>query len=105
MPPASEPAVTDTGGAPERTRLSWRRTSLTATVAVILLLRLALEHHNRALAITVSALAALSWVTAIVFIQRRVRALPATLTSATPLVLTAVGCLCLGVLGVVLIAV
>ena len=99
MPPPSDP-----GGAPERTRLSWRRTSLTATVSAILLLRLALEHPNRALAITVSALAALCWVTLLVLVQKRVRALPATLTSATPLILTTLGCLGLGVLGVVLIA-
>jgi len=98
MRPQSDP-----GGAPERTRLSWRRTSLSATVATILLLRLALEHHSRAVTITVSAFAALAWVTTIVLIQTRVRALPATLTSAAPLVLTTLGCLCLGALGVVLI--
>lgn len=103
MPPATEPAAADTGGAPERTRLAWRRTSLTATIAVILLLRLALDHDHRALAVTVSAVGSLCWVTAIVLIQLRVRALPAALTSAIPLVLAALGCLCLGVLGVVLI--
>lgn len=94
----------DPGGAPERTRLSWRRTSLTATVSVILLLRFALQHHSHAVAITVSALTALLWVTLLVLIQRRVHALPATLASARPLILTTLGCLCLGVLGVVLIA-
>lgn len=94
----------DISGAPERTRLSWRRTSLTATAAAILLLRLALQHHNRALAITVSALTALCWVTLVILVQRRVRTLPASLTSALPLILTTAGCLCLGVLGVVLIA-
>ena len=104
MPPPSD-RQSDAGGAPERTRLSWRRTSLTATVSAILLLRLALQHHHRALAITVSALTALAWVTMLVLIQKRVRALPATLPSATPLLLTTLGCLCLGVLGVVLIAV
>jgi uncharacterized membrane protein YidH (DUF202 family) len=99
------PVPNDRGGAPERTRLSWRRTSLTLTVAAILLLRLALQHHNRALAITVSALAALTWVVLLVLVQRRVHALPAALTSAVPLVLATLGCLCLGILGVVLIAV
>ena len=94
----------DAGLAVERTRLSWRRTSLTLTVAVILLLRLALQHHNRTLAIVVSALTALGWVMALILIHSRVRALPATLTSARPLVLTTLGCLCLGILGVVLIA-
>ena len=95
----------DTGGSAERTRLAWRRTSLSATVAAILLLRLALNHPHPGLAIAVSALAALSWVTLLVLSQRRVRALPATLVSAAPLVLTTAGCLCLGLLGVVLIAV
>jgi IS4 transposase len=95
----------DPGVAAERTRLSWRRTSLTATVAAILLLRLALGHHNRPLAIAVAAVTALCWVMLLVVVQRRVRALPATLTSAVPLVLTTLACLCLGLLGVVLIAV
>lgn len=103
MPPQSD-QQTDPGVAPERTRLSWRRTSLSATVAAILLMRLALTHPNRALAITISALGALSWVALLVVVHRRVHALPATLTSALPLVLTTLGCLCLGVLGVVLIA-
>jgi len=96
---------TDKSGSPERTRLSWRRTSLSITVAAILLLRLALYHPNKPLAITVSALTGLSWVLLLVLIQRRVRALPATLTSAAPLLLITLMCLCLGVLGVVLIAV
>src|SRR5690349_18352425 len=103
--PQNDRVRSDPGVAPERTRLSWRRTSLTATVAAILLLRFALQHHNRALAITVSALAALLWVMLLVVVQRRVRSLPATLTSAMPLILTTFACLCLGVLGVVLIAV
>lgn len=107
MPPSNSSGDpgTDPGGAPERTRLSWRRTSLTLTVAAILLLRLALQHPNRALAITVSALTALAWVMALMLIHYRVRALPATLTTTRPLVLTTLGCLCLGILGVVLIAV
>ncbi|HZN97261.1 MAG TPA: DUF202 domain-containing protein [Gemmatimonadales bacterium] len=107
MPPPNNSAgdhATDPSGAPERTRLSWRRTSLTLTAAAILLLRLALQHPNRALAIIVSALTALAWVMALMLIHSRVRALPATLTSAGPLVLTTLGCLFLGVLGVVLIA-
>jgi uncharacterized membrane protein YidH (DUF202 family) len=104
MPPTDD-GPTDPGGAPERTRLSWRRTSLTATVSAILLVRFALQHHNRAVAITVSALTALLWVTLIVLIQRRVHDLPASLASARTLILATLGCLGLGVLGVVLIAV
>ena len=99
------PQQSDRGVASERTRLSWRRTSLTATVAAILLLRLALQHQNRSVAIAVSAIAALGWVVLIVLVQRRLRALPATLASARPLVLITLACLGLGVLGVVLIAV
>jgi hypothetical protein len=78
---------------------------LSATVSAILLLRFALQHHNRAVAIAVSALAALTWVMLLVLIQKRVRALPATLASGAPLTLITLGCLSLGVLGVVLIAV
>jgi uncharacterized membrane protein YidH (DUF202 family) len=99
MPPRSDPGV-----AAERTRLAWRRTSLTATAAGVLLLRLALVHHNRPVAVIVTAVAALLWVVMMILIQRRMRALPSTLSSATPLVLTTLGCLGLGVLGVVLIA-
>lgn len=109
MPPASGGAARDhtgdTGGAPERTRLSWRRTSLTASVVTILLARLALQHTNRAVAVTVAALTGLLWVLLVVLIQRRVHALPAALRSTAPLLLTTLACLVLGLLGVVLIVV
>lgn len=97
MPPV------DSGRAPERTRLAWRRTSLSATAAVILLVRLALEHTDRTLAITVAALAGLLWVLLVVLTQRRVQALPVALRSTATLLLTTLACLALGLLGVVLI--
>jgi uncharacterized membrane protein YidH (DUF202 family) len=93
----------DPSGSPERTRLAWRRTSLSSTVVAVLLLRLALHHQNRAIAITVSALAAIGWVFSLVVIQHRVHALPRTLASPRPLIATAASCLLLGALGVVLV--
>lgn len=100
--PAGEPA--DRGGAPERTRLSWRRTSLTATVVVLLLGRFALEHRqNATTAIPVVALAAICWVTVLAAIQSRVHALPETLGSTRVPILVAAACLILAALGVVLV--
>jgi uncharacterized membrane protein YidH (DUF202 family) len=100
--PTGEPA--DRGGASERTRLSWRRTSLTVTVVVLLLGRFALEHRQDApTAIAVVALAAICWVTTLVAIQRRVHSLPATLRSTGALLPVAAACLILAALGVVLV--
>lgn len=100
MPPASRH---DPGVAAERTRLSWRRTSLTATISALLLVALALQHQSRSVAIAVSAVAALCWVILIALVQRRVSTLPGTPVSARLLVLFALACLSLGILGVVLI--
>lgn len=86
--------------AKERTRLSWRRTTLSATVVAALIVRLALERRNLA----VIALAALCWVFLLTVIQRRIVALkvpgmpPRRLT-----MLTAAVCLAFGGLGVVLV--
>ena len=53
----------------ERTRLSWRRTTLVATVVAILLARLALRDRE---GIGVLGIAALCWVGLLVVVQRRV---------------------------------
>jgi uncharacterized membrane protein YidH (DUF202 family) len=93
----------DSSGAPERTRLSWRRTSLSTTMVGVLLVRLALLHGHRLVAITVAALAGLCWVISLVAIQLRMRQLPSTLTSPAVLLLMTAVCLCLALLGVVLV--
>lgn len=61
--------------ATERTRLSWRRTSLVATVVAILLVRLALHQGT---GVGVVGIAALCWVGLLVVIQRRVNTLSRT---------------------------
>ncbi len=85
--------------ATERTRLSWRRTSLLATVVAVLLVRLAMHEGKGIGAVGV---AALCWVGLLVVIQRRVNALDRPVGRA--LVLTAAACVVFGVLGVVLVA-
>lgn len=92
----------DRGASPERTRLSWRRTSLVATVVAILLGRMAAQEGK---GIGVAALAALCWVALLVLIQRRVHTLarPVPLRSTAPLVLTALACLGFATLGVILV--
>ncbi|WP_117209304.1 DUF202 domain-containing protein [Allorhizocola rhizosphaerae] len=82
----------------ERTRLSWRRTSLVATVVAILLVRLAL-HEGRG--VGVIGVAALCWVGLLVVVQRRVNALTGPV--GREIVLTAAACVAFGVLGVVLV--
>ncbi|GIH04594.1 hypothetical protein Rhe02_26610 [Rhizocola hellebori] len=89
--------------APQRTRLSWRRTTLSATAVLVLLIRLALLQDNRAVAITVTALGALSWVTLLAVVQRRIYALgQLARPSRWILILVAAVCACFGALGVVL---
>lgn len=90
----------DSSAAPERTRLAWRRTTLSGTVVAVLMARLAVERQNLAIA----ALAGLCWVFLIALIHRRIQDLktpgrpPRRLT-----MLTAAACLALGGLGVVVV--
>ena len=89
--------------APERTRLSWRRTTLAGTAVVILLVRLALLQDNRAVALATTALAALFWVVLLVMVQRRIRQLHRlSRPSRWMLVTCSAACACFGALGVVL---
>jgi uncharacterized membrane protein YidH (DUF202 family) len=86
--------------AAERTRFSWRRTTLSATVVAALIVRLSLQRHH----LTVIAPTALCWVFLLAVIQRRIAALkvlgkpPRIIT-----MLTAAACLAFGGLGVVLV--
>lgn len=65
----------DTGAQPERTRLAWRRTILTATVVAILCVRYALSEGVTARAALVSAGIGLAWVTLCAGAQLRIRTL------------------------------
>lgn len=98
--------MTQQESARERTRLSWRRTSLAATGALALLVRLALLHPNRSTALTVTALGALGWVALLVTTHRRIRDIPSgSRPSRRALFACAAACACVGALGVVLVLV
>jgi hypothetical protein len=90
--------------APQRTRLSWRRTTLAATAALVLLIRLALLQDNRAVAMTVAALGALCWLVMLVVVQRRIHALGRLARPSRKILMVVAGaCACFGTLGVVLV--
>jgi lysylphosphatidylglycerol synthetase-like protein (DUF2156 family) len=58
---------------PERTRLAWRRSVLTATVVALLSVRYALHHGPTPWGIALASLIALTWLTFLVGVQRRIR--------------------------------
>jgi hypothetical protein len=69
----------DPGAQPERTRLAWRRTTLTFTLVMVLAVRALVETGGAAgaAAVVAAALGALLWVAFLVLAHRRIRALPA----------------------------
>ncbi|MGW5325893.1 DUF202 domain-containing protein [Streptomyces sp. NPDC004014] len=78
-------AERDPGLQPERTRLAWRRTTLSAAVAAVLAVRAALHGGASAAAIAGSVLCCGLWLVFLWVAQHRVRALAAT---ARPAALT-----------------
>ncbi|MFE6227412.1 MULTISPECIES: DUF202 domain-containing protein [unclassified Streptomyces] len=82
-------AARDPGLQPERTRLAWRRTTLSWTVVAVLGVKLALLDGATALGVTGLALAALLWVGFLAVAHRRIR----SLDTARPRVLSARGAL------------
>ena len=88
----------------ERTRLSWRRTTLAATVVLALITRLALLHPSRSLALAVTALSGLCWVALLATAHRRIRKISAAARpSRRVLFACTAACACFGALGVVLV--
>lgn len=67
----------DPGLQPERTRMAWRRTTLTCAVAAVLAGRQALIGGPRPVAVLALALIALVWLALLTAAQRRIRALAA----------------------------
>ncbi|MEU3716263.1 DUF202 domain-containing protein [Streptomyces californicus] len=68
-------AVRDPGLQPERTRLAWRRTTLSATVVALLAVRQALHSGATPGALVAVALSTLAWLGFLLVAHRRVVAL------------------------------
>ncbi|MGW5618916.1 DUF202 domain-containing protein [Streptomyces sp. NPDC003877] len=68
----------DPGLQPERTRLAWRRTTLSGTVVAVLAVRTALHGGASAAGIVACALCCVLWLGVLGVAHRRIRALAAT---------------------------
>ncbi|MGA5197047.1 DUF202 domain-containing protein [Streptomyces exfoliatus] len=69
--------VRDPGLQPERTRLAWRRTTLSCTVVAVLAVKVAVHDDITAAGLTGLALSALVWVAFLAVAHRRIRGLDA----------------------------
>ncbi|MCZ0979097.1 DUF202 domain-containing protein [Streptomyces diastatochromogenes] len=96
----------DPGLQPERTRLAWRRTTLSCTVVAVLAVKLTVSAEITAKELTGLALSSLVWVAFLAVAHRRIRSLgaarPAPLSHRGALL--AAGCtIALAVLGAAVI--
>ncbi|MET9436547.1 DUF202 domain-containing protein [Streptomyces sp. NPDC006551] len=67
----------DPGLQPERTRLAWRRTTLTCTVVAVLAAKQAIHDDITAAGVAGAALSALVWVAFLAVAHRRIQSLDA----------------------------
>ncbi|MFF9674145.1 DUF202 domain-containing protein [Streptomyces eurythermus] len=78
MTAGAEGTGRDPGLQPERTRLAWRRTTLSAAVATVLALKAALHGRPSAAGILAGAVCCALWLAFLVVAHSRVRALTTT---------------------------
>ncbi|QOV39412.1 DUF202 domain-containing protein [Streptomyces ferrugineus] len=74
---SAEP-VRDPGLQPERTRLAWRRTTLSGTVVAVLAMKTALHGGVSATGILAGALSCVLWLAFLTLAHHRIRALAAS---------------------------
>ncbi|GGX95139.1 DUF202 domain-containing protein [Streptomyces minutiscleroticus] len=74
----------DPGLQPERTRLAWRRTTLSGAVAAVLAVRSALHGGPTPAGIVAAALCCLLWLGFLALAHRRIRALAAAAADGVP---------------------
>ncbi|WP_411114765.1 DUF202 domain-containing protein [Streptomyces sp. 029-5] len=86
--------VRDPGLQPERTRLAWRRTTLSCTVVAVLAARQAIHCGATAAGLAGAALSALVWLAFLVVAHRRTLALAAAVPGPLPsrAAIAAAGC-------------
>ncbi|MFD0418176.1 DUF202 domain-containing protein [Streptomyces sp. NPDC127108] len=94
------PAPRDPGLQPERTRLAWRRTTLTCTVAAVLGARAALHDGASVVAAVACALCLLLWLGFLAVAHRRMTALTAARPRPLGPRVAAAAALCTGALAV-----
>ncbi|MFE4173099.1 DUF202 domain-containing protein [Streptomyces sp. NPDC056909] len=82
--PQDPEPVRDPGLQPERTRLAWRRTTLTCTVVAVLAARQAIHDGGTAATPAAVAFIALVWLGFLATAHRRVRALATARPRALP---------------------
>lgn len=71
----STPAVRDPGLQPERTRLAWRRTTLSFTVVAVLAVRATLHRSGGAAGVLALAVCCALWMGFLALAHRRIRSL------------------------------
>ncbi|WP_172385538.1 DUF202 domain-containing protein [Streptomyces sp. MNP-20] len=97
MPEGSFP-VRDPGLQPERTRLAWRRTTLTCTVVAVLAARTALHHGPSAAGVAACALTLLLWLGFLAVAHRRITELAVARPRALDARAATAAALCAGAL-------
>ncbi|MFI6336476.1 DUF202 domain-containing protein [Streptomyces sp. NPDC050535] len=87
-PDAERRGARDPGLQPERTRLAWRRTTLSSTVAAVLAAKTTLHGGGSVTGVLVCALCCALWLGFLAIAHRRIRVLAAAAGSGGPPALT-----------------